>query len=468
MALGNCPVGKPHGKNEAKMGYHMYSYWKTNLYVVLVVAFVGMASFTLVTPFLPYVLKSMDITENLATWSGFAYAASFLTSGLMAPVWGSVADKYGKRIQLLRSGMGIAVTYALYPLARTPIQFVILRGITGLMSGFMPATTSLVATNTPEEHMGYALGMLQAASAAGTISGPLLGGAMVSGLGIPFTFRLSAVVLIFITIASYALLKEEVIAGNQKINIIADVKECFANRDLVAVFVCLFLVQAAIQMTQPTLVLYVDEIAQQQGKNSTLISGTVYSVAGLGTVLGAALAARQGKSSLPNANTTTVNDTVTSSTCSSKIPQISGSKASPLMLRLKSIVRLNASPGQLFTIGLTGSALAIALQGTWVNLMAISGFRMAFGLFNGIVAVAGNVLAAQAVSRDFRGRAFGVLNGVLPLGSVTGPVIGGAMGDSLGLGSSFYASGAVFLLSAGVFKTFGKRKTVQPDQGNNR
>ncbi len=89
---------------------------------------------------------------------------------------------------------------------------------------------------------------------------------------------------------------------------------------------------------------------------------------------------------------------------------------------------------------------------------------MVFGLFNGILTVSGNVLAAQSVSRDFRGRAFGVLNGVLPLGSVTGPIIGGAMGDSLGLGSSFYASGAMFLLSAGIFGAFRRAKHVDQEE----
>ncbi len=131
----------------------MRSYWRTNLYVVLVVAFVGQTSFSLVTPFLPYVLQTMDVTTNLATWSGMAYAASFLTSGIMAPVWGPLADRYGKNPQILRSGLGIAAAYALYPFAKTPLQFVALRGISGLISGFLPATTSLVATNTPEGHM---------------------------------------------------------------------------------------------------------------------------------------------------------------------------------------------------------------------------------------------------------------------------------------------------------------------------
>lgn len=380
--------------------------------------FVGQASFTLVTPFLPYVLKAMQVKENLATWSGLAYSASFLTSAIMAPVWGSVADKYGKKLQILRSGLGIALTYAIYPAAKTPLQFVLLRGLTGFLSGFMPAATSLVATNTPEEHIGYGLGLLQAASAAGTISGPLLGGIFVSLFGIPFTFRLAAMVLFIVTTVSFALLKEQVTGSESRINVIADIASCITNQKLVIILICLFLVQAAIQMTQPTLVLYVDLLSK--GRNSTLVSGIVYSIAGIGTVLGTVLAARSNKD-----NHEQVFE-------------------------------------RLFSAALLGSAIAVGLHGVWLNLVAISFFRLGFGVFSGILTVSGNVLAARAVSREFRGRAFGVLSGVLPLGAVTGPIIGGAIGDSLGLGSSFYGSAGVFLLSAVIFARYRKSAAATP------
>ena len=58
-----------------------------------------------------------------------------------------------------------------------------MRALTGLLSGFLPAATSLVATNTPEDKMGYALGLFQAVNAAGTISGPLVGAVMVGIVG---------------------------------------------------------------------------------------------------------------------------------------------------------------------------------------------------------------------------------------------------------------------------------------------
>ena len=429
----------------------MHLYWRKNLYLGLLTAFVGTACFNLVIPFLPYVLTSMEVSENLATWSGLAYAASSLTSAFMAPIWGSIADKYGNRFQIVRSGVGIAITYALYPVAKTPLQFVLLRALTGFMSGYTPAATSLIAANTPEDQLGYALGMLQAANAAGTISGPLLGGAMVSTLGIPFTFKLSAFILIAISIVAYVSLKEEVVPSDKEIHIVSDIKTCLANRNLVTILICLFLMQAAIQITQPTLVLYVDNITRDQGKTSSLLSGMVYSFAGLGTVLGSTLMAKQGKG-LSEESTPQGSRISTSSSTSS---------GRTMSLR-------NLSSTQWFVIGLLGSAISVALQGAWLSIATISIFRMTFGFFNGMVTVNGNVITAQSVSRDFRSRAFGVLNSVLPLGSVTGPIIGGALGDSLGLGSSFFASAGVFFLSAGAFSLLQKRSehAKSPEPGN--
>jgi DHA1 family multidrug resistance protein-like MFS transporter len=387
--------------------------WRRNLYLMLITVFVGQASFTLITPFLPYVLKSMEVVDNLGLWSGMAYSASFFTTAIMAPVWGSVADKYGKRLQLLRSGLGIALTYALYPLARTPAQFVLMRGLTGFLSGFVPACTSLIATGTPDQNMGYALGLFQAASAAGTISGPLVGGIMFSAMGMHSTFRLAAVILTVFTVVPFLLLKEEVAPSPKPIRILGDLKEAFTNKHLVMVFLCLFLVQAGIQATQPTLTLYIDMIAK--GKDSTVVNGIIYSMAGLGTVIGATLTARRG------ANTST------------------------------------QSHMSAFLVGLLGSAVFVAAQGIWVQLLPIAGLRLIFGAFNGILTVAGNVLVATAVTKEFRGRAFGVMNGVLPMGSVVGPLLGGMVGDALGLGSSFYVASMVFLLATGLFSLYTRR-----------
>ena len=414
---------------------------------MLATVFVAQASFTLVTPFMPFLLKSMDVTGNLATWSGLALSASSLTSALMAPFWGAVADKYGKRAQILRSGVGIALTYALYPFAKTPLQFVAMRALTGFLSGFLPAATSLIATNTPEDKMGYSLGLFQAVNAAGTISGPLIGAVTVRMVGIPSTFRLSALLLLIFSTGCFVTIREEVSKNKGRINVFGDIREAFRNKQLVMVFMCLFLVQAAIMVTQATLVLYIDRLSA--GRDSMVISGVVTSIVGLGTVVGATYTAKRNERAMENG--------------SSKYVWLGSESQGPH--GIKHLLE-NMNHQNFFLVGLIGSAIFAALQGMWVAIVPLALFRLIFGVFNGMLTVSGNVLAATAVTREFRGRAFGVMSGVLPMGAVVGPLLGGAAGDSLGLGSAFYVSSAVFLLAAGVLRTYvSPRRRLKAQDG---
>jgi MFS family permease len=234
------------------------------------------------------------------------------------------------------------------------------------------------------------------------------------------TFRLSAGMLLAFSVTCFAMLREEVTRSAARVNVLGDIAEAFRNGQLVMVFTCLFLAQAAIQVTQPTLVLYIDRLSD--GRNSTLFSGVVYSIAGLGTVAGATFAARRNENGA-------------------------------------GLDRLGHE--SLFLMGLLGSAAFSALQGVWVAIVPLAAFRLLLGAFNGILTVHGNVLAATAVSREFRGRAFGVMSGVLPFGSVTGPLIGGIVGEGLGLGSAFYASSLLFLVSGGVLAVFRRRPAAQ-------
>jgi DHA1 family multidrug resistance protein-like MFS transporter len=141
-------------------------------------AFVAQAGFSMVVSFLPIYLQQMGTTKDVALWSGLVFAVTSFTYALVAPLWGAVSDRVGKRTMLMRSGIGIAITYLLMAASHTHIQLFLARALMGLLSGFVPAATMLVASNTPEEHLGPALGAIQTAVAIGTISGPLIGGAL--------------------------------------------------------------------------------------------------------------------------------------------------------------------------------------------------------------------------------------------------------------------------------------------------
>lgn len=108
-------------------------------------------------------------------YAGIAVASSSLTSALMAPIWGSLADRYGRKPMMLRAS--IAMTLTMGGIAFVPSVFwlLLLRLLNGVFSGFVPNSTALIASQVPKNQSGYALGTLSTGTIAGTLMGPLLG-----------------------------------------------------------------------------------------------------------------------------------------------------------------------------------------------------------------------------------------------------------------------------------------------------
>jgi len=160
--------------------------WKLNLIILWFGSFLAMAGMTMVTPFLALYLQhdiGLTDTHQIALWSGFIFAANFFTSFIFQPIWGKFADKYGRKVMLLRSGFGMAAVTALMGLAQTPWHLLLLRMLNGTISGFNPAAVALVSSTTPKERMGFAMGVLQSGVVAGSILGPLIGGVLADWVG---------------------------------------------------------------------------------------------------------------------------------------------------------------------------------------------------------------------------------------------------------------------------------------------
>ncbi|MBW7460305.1 MFS transporter, partial [Paenibacillus sepulcri] len=151
--------------------------WKRNLLVLWVGSFFVSTAYSVSIPFLPIFLHDqLGVQDHLETWTGITFAITFLAAALIAPFWGSLADRYGRKPMMIRAGICLTATYLLYFLVQNPYELIAVRILEGLLAGYIPATVALVATNTPENHAGYALGILSTSTAAGGIIGPLAGG----------------------------------------------------------------------------------------------------------------------------------------------------------------------------------------------------------------------------------------------------------------------------------------------------
>jgi DHA1 family multidrug resistance protein-like MFS transporter len=128
---------------------------------------------------------------------------------LIAPVWGMLSDRYGRKIMVTRAMFGGAVIICLMGFIQNVYQLTVLRAIQGMLTGTVPAATTLIASGTPSNRRGYALGMLQMAVYLGSTVGPFLGGLIAGRLGYRATFWVTGVLLLAAGILVSLLVKEE-------------------------------------------------------------------------------------------------------------------------------------------------------------------------------------------------------------------------------------------------------------------
>jgi DHA1 family multidrug resistance protein-like MFS transporter len=314
---------------------------------------------------------------------------------------------------LVRSGFGIAVTYVLMGMSQTPIQFLLLRAANGLLAGFIPASIMLVASNTPSEEMGFALGIIQTAVSIGGIMGPFFGGYCAKLMGIRSTMFFGAAMLTVASILAVLGTREKIVKQEQRNGVLGDLHYVLGDNILRNVILALLMVQVGLQVIQPVLPLFIGSMVAKE--NVEVVTGIVFSIIGVSTAIG-----------------------------------------SPLLSRLKGLNYHKA-----FVQGLGAAAILSVIQGLTRQVYILGFERFVFGFANAAITVGGNVLIAQNSREDMRGRAFGALNGISSLGSVAGPLIGGYMGDHLGLASPFFGGGVVFA-GAAALVLYGARMSVEP------
>lgn len=187
------------------------SAWRRNLYVVFVVQLLSTAGFSLVFPFLPLYVKEIGVASggSIEFWSGLVFSSQAITMMIASPIWGSLSDRYGRKIMLERATIGGAILLALMGFVQNAEQLVILRTIQGGVSGVISAANALVAGSTPRQHSGEALGLLQTSRWVGVSIGPILGGVLGDAFGFRESFWVTAVLLGLAGIAAMLWVRED-------------------------------------------------------------------------------------------------------------------------------------------------------------------------------------------------------------------------------------------------------------------
>ncbi|PNM15263.1 multidrug transporter MdtG [Yersinia enterocolitica] len=380
--------------------------WKRNLFVTWLGCFLTGAAFSLIMPFLPLYVEELGVSghQSLNMWSGLVFSITFLFSAIAAPFWGSLADRKGRKIMLLRSALGMGIVMVLMGMAQNIWQFLALRALLGLLGGFIPNANALIATQVPRNKSGWALGTLSTGGVSGALIGPLIGGLLADNYGLRPVFFITAAVLFACFVMTWfyvreqfaPVLKKDMLNGRQVFNSLKN------HKLILSLFVTTMIIQIATGSIAPILTLYVRELAGDI-HNLAFVSGMIASVPGVAALISAPRLGKLGDKIGPERIL------------------IAMLALSVLILIPMAFVQTPLQLGILrFLLGATDGALLPAVQ----TLL----------IYNCTNQVAGRIFSYNQSFRD--------------VGNVSGPLLGAAVSASYGFRAVFCVTAVVVLFNA--------------------
>jgi len=168
--------------------------WERNVWALALVVFIAFVGFAFFSPFLPLYVIELGVTDRtrVALWSGVLTAVTPAVSGLLGPLWGSFADRVGRKMMMVRSLVGFVIIVAAMGLVTSVTQLLVLRLLQGVIAGFSVFAMALASVSCPKDRVPVAIGRVQGAQLLSVAIGPAAGGYVASHFGLRYAFFVTA------------------------------------------------------------------------------------------------------------------------------------------------------------------------------------------------------------------------------------------------------------------------------------
>ena len=384
--------------------------WKRNFYTLWIAETVAIIGFQFIQPFLPFYIQQFlgNDLGKVAIWAGLIGTAGGLAMAISSPIWGIVADRFGRKPMVVRAMFGGGITVLLMALARSVEQVLAIRFMQGMLAGTVTACIALVSTTTPRDRIGSALGMMQMGLLMGASVGPLVGGVLIDRFGYRPSFALSGVCVLLAGVFVQMWVREEFqrpprsAPGQMRRRTAHTARRFLSNQPYMIMLVSLTLIRFAFSVAMPIFPLFIQELSDTD--KVAFIAGLVFSLAGL-----------------------------------------TGALSSAVLGRMSDRVGYR----RMLLYGLFSSGVLYMTQSFVRSVFELGTIRVFLGLGYGAITPSVNAMISRLVPQEHRGKAFGLTSSAAALGWAIGPVIGGKIGEMWGFRSVFAATAMLFLIVGG-------------------
>jgi MFS family permease len=357
--------------------------WSRNLSALTGASFIGFAGFTLVMPFLPLYIAQLGERDlgAIASWTGVSLGVTPAITALLAPVWGRLADRVGRKFLVARSLVSFIVIMAAMAYVTHPWQLLALRIVQGFFAGYGALCLAMAADSAPRDRIAQSIGIVQTAQRLGPAVGPVLGGVVAGLVGLRHAFLVTACFYAVALVQLVVLYREPATVTHGATSRPARVtfRNVLAFENFLVLMAVIFGFQFVDRSLGPVLPLYVAALGVPPAR-VPLLSGVVFSVLACGAAYGHHIGAR--------------------------------------MLRRRTA---RTMIGRAALIAAFAIALFAVIPGPWT----LAGAAAVFGVAVGSAMTAAYAAAAATMPAQLRGTGFGLLTSASLVGVAVSPMISG-------------------------------------------
>ena len=393
--------------------------WKKTFFASFTAQVLTTLGFGFAMPFLPFFIAELGIRDigQQAFWSGIILGAHGVTLCIFAPLWGILADRYGRKLMVCRSMFGGAFILLLMSMVRTVGQLLACRLLQGVFTGTVSASVALVASVTPQERSGLTLGMMQAAVFIGTTIGPFFGGVVADMFGYRAAFRVGALITFLGGLLVLKMVRENFSPPDRnKCEQPPRFRDILAVKGFLVAVLIMFIVRLSNTMMNPSFPLILREIIPS-APNLNSVTGSVIASAAVAGALSAGL-----------------------------LGHIGDRSNHKKVLVFCCITAAVASAGHFFAFSLR-------------YLFAV---RILFGFSVAGMFPAANAMIHRTIDKKCMGRAYGAASSLSMSGLALGPFIGGTVARATNLRIPFLVLAGVQVLLAFIVFRYVKADNSMP------
>ncbi len=377
--------------------------WQKTLYIMFAAQLLSIIGFAFVLPFLPFYIRELGVTDErlVPVWAGVQAASASLVMAFFSPLWGWLADRYGRKIMVERAMFGGAVITFAMGLVGNVWQLLFLRLLSGATTGTISASIAMISTIVPKQKLGYSLGLMQVAVFLGMTLGPWIGGLLADAVGYRLTFMIGGGILLvggaLVLVGArerFIRPSEEALGKNGRLF------SLLAYGGFPAMLAIFFFFHFTIYFVMPILPLFIETMIDPRQGGVASTTGLLFAVSG-----GAAALAAGGIGYLSDR---------------------SGYKT-------------------ILMISLFLTAFGILLHGAAQSVAHLVLLRIFYGLAAGGILPTMNALVGRLLPPDSYGKAYGLTSSMTCLGMAAGPFFGGILAAWWGYRWPFVFVGALMI-----------------------